>query len=212
MKKYTLFNMVTNEIVHPALPYSMGYISTIPVQINESTVHYPTAVVTFQMWKQLFGMEQIWHMEFYQWFSQYPEVWHISCLRESDIPPRGWYKFVDSAKVRFCCESCGHGWTSMKGRVAFWFTFYNNMKQGFITFKLYGQICDKCNTGKYETAMWYPEEVNKVLRNLYFKVGQKLYGVKQPPINRNRRPGKPRTPHNSNLCQACKDGVCSEPR
>lgn len=199
-------------MMHPALSYPMGCISTIPFQINDSTFHYPTAVVTFQMWKQLFGMEHTWHMEFYQWFSQYREIWHLYCLRDSEMVPSGWYPFVDSAKVRFCCETCGHGWTSMKGKVAFWYTFCNEIEKGFIVFKLYGQKCDKCKTEKYETAMWYPEEIKKVLRNLFYKIGQVLYGAIQPPISRDRRPGKPRTPHNSNLCQACSDGVCSETR
>lgn len=33
--------------------------------------------------------------------------------------------FVDSAKVRFCCDNCGHGWTSMKGRVIFWYELFD---------------------------------------------------------------------------------------
>jgi hypothetical protein len=60
-------------------------------------------------------------------------------------------------------KKCGHGWTSMKGRVAFWFDllppYYT---YGFVTFKLYGQQCERCKTDRYEQAMWYPEEVCKV--------------------------------------------------
>ncbi|CAG2173111.1 unnamed protein product [Oppiella nova] len=108
-------------------------------------------------------------------------------------------------------QKCGHGWTSMKGRVVFWFDllspYYSN---GFVAFKLYGQQCDRCKTDGYEQAMWYPEEVCKVLTNLYNKVGQLFYGFYQPPIEKTRRSGKPRTPHNSDLCQACKDGLCAD--
>lgn len=38
--------------------------------------------------------------------------------------------------------------------------------RGFIRFKLFGQKCQKCNTDDYENAMWYPEEVDKVIVTL----------------------------------------------
>lgn len=62
---------------------------------------------------------------------------------------------------------------------------------------------------RYEQPMWYPEEVGKVLLNVYVKIGQIYYGyLPSVPLEKGRRTGKPRTPHNSTLCQACKDGVC----
>ena len=39
-------------------------------------------------------------------------------------------------------QQCGHGWTSMKGRVAFWFDL--TFASGLLAFKLYGQTCEKC--------------------------------------------------------------------
>ena len=50
----------------------------------------------------------------------------------------------------------------------------------------------------------------KVLQNLYNRVGQVFYGFNKPMIEKTRRSGKPRTPHNSDLCQACKDGLCAD--
>ena len=50
----------------------------------------------------------------------------------------------------------------MKGRVTFWFNLDYEHNAGFVQFKLYGQQCKKCNTGKFEYVMWYPEEVSKV--------------------------------------------------
>ena len=96
----------------------------------------------------------------------------------------------------------------MKGRVAFWFDLM--MSYGIVAFKLYGQVCDRCKDQRYESPMWYPEEVQKVLINLYNRVGQAYYGFYAPMIEKNRRAGKPRTPHNADLCQACQDGVCSD--
>lgn len=64
-------------------------------------------------------------------------------------------------------QDCGHGWTSMKGRVAFWFVLNPTTGEGLVCLKLYGQQCDRCKTGNYEPAMWYPEEVLKV-KELYY--------------------------------------------
>ena len=50
----------------------------------------------------------------------------------------------------------------MKGRVIFWFHLNYAGNAGYVLFKLYGQQCQKCNNGRFEHAMWYPEEVVKV--------------------------------------------------
>lgn len=145
--------------------------------------------------------------------------------------PTRFRMFIDSAKVRFCCDHCGHGWTSMKGRVVFWYELFElvdlahldsdqetssetsgNMI-GYCAYKLFGQQCDVCKIeNRFERPMWYPEEVTKVLTNLYNKIGQIYFGFKMPAIDKQRRAGKPKTSHNSLLCQACHDGVCTDRR
>lgn len=66
-------------------------------------------------------------------------------------------------------QDCGNGWTSMKGRVTFWFHLNLSTNEGFVQFKLYGQVCKKCCSGKFEYVMWYPEEVSKVnISNILF--------------------------------------------
>lgn len=144
--------------------------------------------------------------------------------------PTRFRMFIDSAKVRFCCDTCGHGWTSMKGRVVFWYELFelvrpNDSSQrqtfshpnggnyliGYCAYKLFGQQCDVCKIeNRFERPMWYPEEVTKVLNNLYNKIGQVYFGFKMPAIIKQRRAGKPKTSHNSSLCQACHDGVCTD--
>ncbi|XP_078696306.1 receptor-transporting protein 3-like isoform X1 [Branchiostoma floridae x Branchiostoma belcheri] len=157
------------------------------------------------------SMEAVWHGEFSKLFSQfYPHLWYL--IPSPAAPSPRWYRFRDSAKVRFSCQQCGNGWTSMKGRVIFW--YYLNpqgvpVPEGYLHFKLYGQQCKRCKNGRFEMAMWYPEEVVKVLGNVYNRVGQTYYGFYQPPLRQDRRPGKPRTQHNAELCQACKDGECT---
>lgn len=107
------------------------------------------------------GMEHVWVKEFNQLFMNYlPHVWYIQPVQSKPIGGNQLVTYVDSAKVRFCCDVCGHGWTSMKGRVAFWFDLF--YMSGIVAFKLYGQQCDKCKQDRYEEPMWYPEEVVKV--------------------------------------------------
>lgn len=111
------------------------------------------------------GMEQVWVKEFNTLFVNFlPHIWCIQPVETKPIGGNSLCTFVDSAKVRFCCDVCGHGWTSMKGRVAFWFDLA--YIYGIVAFKLYGQQCDRCRaqckTERYEQPMWYPEEVTKV--------------------------------------------------
>lgn len=134
--------------------------------------------------------------------------------------PTRFRMFIDSAKVRFCCDNCGHGWTSMKGRVVFWYELFELVHEGenagsdlvgYCAYKLFGQQCDMCKIeNRFERPMWYPEEVTKVLNNLYNKIGQVYFGFRMPAIDKQRRSGKPKTSHNSSLCQACHDGVCTD--
>lgn len=50
----------------------------------------------------------------------------------------------------------------------------------------------------------------QVVGNVYNRVGQIYYGFVRPPLRIDRRVGKPRNQHNSELCQACKEGLCKE--
>ena len=50
----------------------------------------------------------------------------------------------------------------MKGRIVFWVSLDPSIGHGVVCFKLFGQKCEKCSSGQFEHAMWYPEEVKKV--------------------------------------------------
>lgn len=43
---------------------------------------------------------------------------------------------------------------------------------------------------------------------MYNRVGQIFYGFEKTRFEKQRRIGKPRTPHNQFLCQACSEGIC----
>ncbi|KAK2149133.1 hypothetical protein LSH36_465g01000 [Paralvinella palmiformis] len=154
-------------------------------------------------------MEVVWHGEFDRLFQTFPDSW---TLGPTTAPPVNsqFSMFQDSAKVRFSCQNCSRAWTSMKGRVGFWFHLERDTQKGEVLFKLYGQQCQRCPNADFSHAMWYPEEVVKVIENLYNRIGTVHYGFVLPPIRIDRRTGKPRAQHDSKLCQACKDGICQE--
>ena len=61
-----------------------------------------------------------WHKTFYQIFHDFsPDEWKLEPTNAA--MPNGWKTFKDSAKVKFVCRECGNSWTSMRGRVIFWF-------------------------------------------------------------------------------------------
>lgn len=153
------------------------------------------------------NMEIVWHGKFSELFATFPHPW---TLKPTDAPPQQATTFNDSAKVRFLCKNCGNAWTSMKGRVIFWIQFDAEQQAGVVYFKLFGQQCQKCMPGTFEHSMWYPEEVVKVVENVFNRVGQLFYGFRVPVMSMARRTGRPRTQHNSKLCQACALNICRE--
>jgi hypothetical protein len=109
---------------------------------------------------------------------------------------------VEIAKVRFECDACGHCWTSMRGQISFFF----ERKSHILYFKLFTQNCDQC--GEVCTPLWYPEEVCRVIKNVFMIVQQQFYPDLLTPIKSNhyRRIGNPKGQHHG--CESCRDGVC----
>lgn len=64
-------------------------------------------------------MSKKWKEAFEEIFKVFsPDKWKLGPT-DTDMP-RGWRQFKDSAKVKFLC-ACGNSWTSMAGRIIFWF-------------------------------------------------------------------------------------------
>ncbi|KAK2710922.1 uncharacterized protein LOC136026268 [Artemia franciscana] len=154
------------------------------------------------------------------YLSVLPIPWTL--IHTDDQPPGGpWMQAFDSAKVRFVCKGCSAGWTSMRGKIAFWHRVDNEagVAVGLLFYRVFGQKCSKCLERKYmeglelnrfEDPMWYPEEIKKVLINVLQKIGHIYYGFPRPHLNDYRRGGKPRTPHQPDRCQACAVNLCRE--
>jgi hypothetical protein len=109
---------------------------------------------------------------------------------------------VEIAKVRFECDACDHCWTSMRGQISF---FYD-CKSHVLYFKLFTQNCDQC--GEICSPLWYPEEVCRVIKNVFVIIQKSTYPQLITPVQSNhyRRFGNPKGQHHG--CESCRDGVC----
>ncbi|EFX74090.1 hypothetical protein DAPPUDRAFT_252145 [Daphnia pulex] len=142
-----------------------------------------------------YGMEQFWQSAF-AWF--FRPLWvnsdHLWTLSPISSPPVCQYK---------------HGWTSMKGRVVFWYRMrrHENVIISEAHFKLYGQQCNRCykNRQGFLTPLWYHEEIENAVRFLASEVAKTYYGGEKLPVPRRLRQGNPSklTHHDPTRCQAC---------
>jgi hypothetical protein len=148
----------------------------------------------------------VFHAEFQLTFGRYftSDQWILMPLSidgSCKLPPDALCD-VEIAKVRFECNSCGHCWTSMRGQISF---FYD-CKSHVLYFKLFTQNCDRC--GDISTPLWYPEEVCRVIKNVFVIVQQHTYPDLMTAVKPNhyRRIGNPKGQHHG--CESCRDGVC----
>jgi hypothetical protein len=148
----------------------------------------------------------VFHAEFQLTFGRYftTDQWVLMPLGTDGsckLPPDTLCD-VEIAKVRFECKACGHCWTSMRGQISFFYDCQSHK----LYFKLFTQNCDRCED--ICTPLWYPEEVCRVMRNVFVIVNEHIYSNLITPIKPNhyRRFGNPKGQHHG--CESCRDGVC----
>ncbi|UJR13253.1 hypothetical protein I4U23_000274 [Adineta vaga] len=132
---------------------------------------------------------------------------------------------VDNAKAQFKCTNpfCRHAWTSMRSRISF---TIHGPNPGFIKLEILGQDCQYCGT--YADAVWYIDEVCRVMKNLAKCVFETYFpdmlncvdletrnssetNMKQSYLRHHdptQRKGKMHAPHVKELCVACRRGLC----
>ena len=88
-------------------------------------------------------------------------AWFLSQLYKCEFDS-SWKFFDDVAKVRFYCQGCKDGWTSMYGSVTFYYKSYPNYSYGKIYYNISKQQCEKCPRKEFIEPLWYPEEAQKV--------------------------------------------------
>ncbi|CAF3034300.1 unnamed protein product [Rotaria socialis] len=178
-----------------------------PVPLLNEDDYELASVLSDDMKKEFCSdMGFIFHAEFQLTFGRYflSDRWVLMPLGIDGIfrLPSDSLCDVEIAKVRFECDSCSHCWTSMRGQISF---FYD-CKSYILYFKLFAQLCDRCSVTC--TPLWYPEEVCRVMRNVFVDVNQRVYPNLKTPIqsNHHRRFGNPKGQHHG--CESCRDGVC----
>ncbi len=143
---------------------------------------------------------------------------------------------LDNAKAQFKCDICGHCWTSMRARCAFYISKPN--EGGIVLLRLYTQQCQYCYTTVH--PLWYfgtiernkkptddfslfllLDEICRVMKNLAFTIFKRFFpysissiewdiahnGI-QPVRRLLQRKGNMHAQHNSSLCEACHLGYC----
>ncbi|CAF2039057.1 unnamed protein product [Rotaria magnacalcarata] len=148
----------------------------------------------------------VFHAEFQLTFGRYftSDLWVLMplCTDGTCKLPSDALCDVEIAKVRFECDTCRHCWTSMRGQISFFYDCVSHV----LYFKLFTQNCDRCE--KILSPLWYPEEVCRVIKNVFVIVQQHAYSDLKTPVQTNyyRRIGNPKGQHHG--CQSCRDGVC----
>ncbi|KAG7174001.1 Receptor-transporting protein 3-like 2 [Homarus americanus] len=153
-------------------------------------------------------VEGLWKKHMVMLFRNLPDAWVIFSARIGKKFGINWNSFKDLAKVRFYCRNCRDGWTSMYGVVLFYYKWDRRSHRGLIFYQVLGQKCGNCDPKEFELPLWYPEEAQKVITNLYYKIATHFYNLVTPQYIRTRRMGQPLTYHNKQLCQGCCQGVC----
>lgn len=133
--------------------------------------------------------------------------------------------FKDEAKTRFMCPKCNKQWTSMKGAItfvvilshqltAFRLLHWTLQPGSNVLFELFPQACADCSEKGPPILCqpkWYPEEIDKVLRNLFVNIHRTFYRNVinwDQQFDRRRRPGHPTGRHDNTKCIACLNGMC----
>ncbi|VDD76369.1 unnamed protein product [Mesocestoides corti] len=99
-------------------------------------------------------------------------MWYLRPVDKDEtiLNPALWRTTV-KAKVRFECESCQHVWTSMMGTAVF--SVYPSISVDNaleLCFTLMGQQCTNCDSKVFQSAIWYPEEVIRVLSYIHWQI------------------------------------------
>jgi len=178
----------------------------------------PITIFDIPGWQPMpYGMEQYWLTAFTWFFHSFWETdSHLWTLQPVDVTPDSsqwmWHSASYSAKVRFQCQK-RHGWTSMKGRVSFWFRIRREQEEikPEAVFKYFGQKCNRCQSRPqvFVSPLWYHEEIENAMRYLSLEVANTYYGGKKEPTPRRLRRGHPQSHHDVTCCEACLQGFCS---
>jgi len=125
--------------------------------------------------------------------------WNVVTCRENVAKKHQIYNA--SVKLKFECQ-CKRRWTTMKGRCEI--KLWKSPQRNNISVCLYLQQCQRCQ--KWVDPTPYTKELDSVIKQ---KI-EKWFHPSHVKGQRYRSTGKPTRNHDSQRCEACKLGKCTE--
>ncbi|KAJ3609406.1 hypothetical protein NHX12_023929 [Muraenolepis orangiensis] len=123
----------------------------------------------------------------------------------------GWKVYNHCAFGNFLCASCSKCWSSAKVMVLFRYRLRKAAERGRVIMRPFGQACRSCNADGFYRPGFSEEEVEDTLQELFKKIRKNCYGERQDGgQTRPLHDVKKTKPHETELCEACLQGICCQ--
>uniref|UniRef100_A0A669F3D8 Receptor-transporting protein 4 n=2 Tax=Oreochromis niloticus TaxID=8128 RepID=A0A669F3D8_ORENI len=122
---------------------------------------------------------------------------------------RGWKVSTYCARGNFECASCTRTWAS--ARVVLVFRYRLLRGQGTVIMRPFGQACLRCRGNNFNLPGFAEKEVEQALLRQFYKIRKNCYHEEDDDEDSGRSSSEPEAktkPHEKNLCQACRMGIC----
>ncbi|XP_072894915.1 receptor-transporting protein 3-like [Hemitrygon akajei] len=118
----------------------------------------------------------------------------------------GWKIYQTSAFGKFNCR-CSNSWSSARVNIIFHYRL--KQQRGSVLLRPFRQQCRECTNPQWLKPQVNSTQMDQVLGRLIAKILKNCYKV--PDVDDRDRFLKPRrtSPHEKDLCEACKLGICS---
>lgn len=107
----------------------------------------------------------------------------------------------------FQCGSCRKTWPS--ARVVVLFRYRLRGERGTVIMRPFRQSCRRCQS-TFEFPGFSDDVVTEVLCRLFSKIRKNIYNEDEGGSPSNDSRSVWTKPHESSLCEACRDGICLE--
>ncbi|XP_060796636.1 receptor-transporting protein 3-like [Neoarius graeffei] len=121
----------------------------------------------------------------------------------------GFYEYLRGSFAEFCCSECGHMWPSKRVLVIFHFSLDAANGRGTVKVRCCKQECCDCCLPSVEQPEFSRDTIDVMVEKLIEKIKVRCYGESMGEANRTSRfTGDMNGPHESDLCEACRQGIC----
>ncbi|KAI4894163.1 hypothetical protein NFI96_027841 [Prochilodus magdalenae] len=130
---------------------------------------------------------------------------------EPNQTQQGWNQYIRNSYAQFHCSLCRRSWPSKQVQVLFHFTLDSPSRHGTVKVRRFRQKCRTCAEAKMEQPSFTVENIDVMVEKLMEKIRVRCYGEEPKESNRNLVfNDKVDGPHESQHCEACQKGFCSQ--